>query len=210
MSRIGERRTVKPGRETQAGGRLPRLGMAGGMTLLELVAACAILMVLATVAIPLARVKIVSAREQTLRAHLKEIRDAIDRYKDASDKGLIQAQNGTEGYPPDLQTLVDGVDLTSAGAGQVPGVPVANQQQTPTNTGLGTSTAQTDNTKPPVLHLVFLRKEELVDPMTGTSEWGMRSAQDAPDSTDWGGQDVFDVFSKSSGTALDGTKYSDW
>jgi general secretion pathway protein G len=53
-------------------------------------------------------------------------------------------------------------------------------------------------------------REIPVDPMTGNKDWGMRSVGDDPDSTEWGGTDVFDVYSKSTGTALDGTKYSDW
>jgi general secretion pathway protein G len=57
--------------------------------------------------------------------------------------------------------------------------------------------------------LRFLRKVP-VDPMTGKAEWGMRSMQDDPDSESWGEQNLFDVYSKSEGTALDGTKYKDW
>ncbi len=149
--------------------------VAAGMTLLELILACAILMVLATAAVPLARITVKRRREDLLRYDLRQMRDAIDRYKDAADKGQIQVQVGTEGYPPDLQTLVHGVPLT--------GVVGKN------------------------IH--FLRKVP-VDPMTGNQDWGMRSVQDDTDSTSWGGQDVFDVFTKSSGTALNGTKYSDW
>jgi general secretion pathway protein G len=148
---------------------------AAGMTLLELILACAILMVLATAAVPLARVTVKRHREDSLRYDLRQIRDAIDRFKDASDKGQIQVQAGTEGYPPDLQTLVHGVPLTGVVGKKI--------------------------------H--FLRKIP-VDPMTGTADWGMRSVQDDTDSTSWGGQDVFDVFTKSSGTALNGSKYSDW
>jgi general secretion pathway protein G len=148
---------------------------AAGMTLLELVVACAILMVLATVALPIQRVTLVRNRESRLRYDLREIRDAIDRYKDASDKNLIKVAAGTEGYPPDLQTLVKGVQLTSA----------ADR------------------------HIRFLR-EIPVDPMTGAMDWGLRSAQDDADSNSWGGQDVFDVYTKSSGMGLDGTKYSNW
>jgi general secretion pathway protein G len=85
-----------------------------GLTLLELIVACAILMVLATVAMPMARVTVVRHKEETLRYDLREMRDAIDHYKDDADKNLIQVQAGTEGYPPDLQTLVNGVQLTSA------------------------------------------------------------------------------------------------
>jgi general secretion pathway protein G len=145
------------------------------MTLLELIIACSILMILATVALPLARVTLKRQREADLRRYVIEMRTAIDRYKDASDKNQIQVQAGTEGYPPDLKTLVDGVQLAGA----------------------------------PDRHVRFLRRIP-VDPMTGNTEWGMRSVQDDTDATSWGGQDVFDVYSKSTGTALDGTKYSDW
>jgi len=147
------------------------------MTLLELVVACAVLLVLASVAVPLARVTVIHRKEQTLRADLREMREAIDRYKDDADKGLILIKAGTEGYPPDLETLVAGVQLAGANAkGE---------------------------------HVRYLRAIR-ADPFTGTKEWGKRSVQDDPDSTAWGGQDVFDVYSQAQGTALDGTKYSDW
>ena len=146
-----------------------------GLTLIELILACAILMILATAALPLARVAVVHHKEEMLRYDLRQMRDAIDRFKDAADQNKIQVQAGTEGYPPDLQTLVDGVALNGA--------------------------------QDKKIH--FLR-EIPVDPMTGNKDWGMRSVQDDPDSTEWGGTDVFDVYSKSTGTALDGTKYSDW
>lgn len=146
-----------------------------GMTLLELIVACGILVVLSSMAVPMARVQIKRQKEVELRRDLIEMRDAIDRYKDAADQNLIKVDVGTEGYPPDLQTLVDPVQLAGA----------------------------------PDRRIRFLRKIP-VDPMTGTADWGMRSAQDDADSDSWGGQDVFDVFTKSTGTALDGTKYSDW
>jgi general secretion pathway protein G len=145
------------------------------MTLLELIIACSILMILASVALPLARVTLKRQREAELHHAVREMRTAIDRYKDASDKNQIQVQVGTEGYPPDLKTLVDGVQLAGA----------------------------------PDRHVRFLRRIP-VDPMTGNTEWGLRSVQDDTDATSWGGQDVFDVYSKSTGTALDGTRYSDW
>lgn len=148
---------------------------ASGMTLLELIIACSILMILASVALPLARVTLKRQREADLHRAVIEMRNAIDRYKDASDKNQIQVQAGTEGYPPDLKTLVDGVQLAGA----------------------------------PDRHVRFLRRIPM-DPMTGNTEWGMRSVQDDLDATSWGGQDVFDVYSKSTGTALDGTRYSDW
>jgi general secretion pathway protein G len=146
-----------------------------GMTLLELMVACSILLILAAAAVPLARVSVIRGREQELRSDLREMRDAIDRYKDDADKNLIQVQAGTEGYPVDLETLVNGVQLTGAQDKRVR----------------------------------YLR-EIRTDPMTHNKDWGLRSVQDDPDSTSWGGQDVFDVYSQSTGTALDGTKYSDW
>jgi general secretion pathway protein G len=152
-------------------------GGEAGLTLLELIIACSILMVLATVAMPMARVTVVRHKEETLRYDLREMRDAIDHYKDDADKNLIQVQAGTEGYPPDLQTLVDGVQLTSA-----------------------------QNKDKKVRYLREIPK----DPMTGNQDWGLRSTQDDADSKSWGGQDVFDVYSQSPGTALDRTNYSDW
>ena len=152
-------------------------GCEAGLTLLELIVACSILMVLATVAMPMARVTVVRHKEETLRYDLREMRDAIDHYKDDADKNLIQVQAGTEGYPPNLQTLVDGVQLTSA---------------------------QDKDKK------VRYLREIPKDPMTGNQDWGLRSTQDDADSKSWGGQDVFDVYSQATGTALDGTSYSDW
>jgi general secretion pathway protein G len=143
-----------------------------GFTLLELIIATAILVVLSTMAVPLARLTIQRERERQLRFDLWEMRDAIDRYKDAGDRGGFQIKADSQGYPPDLETLVKGVDV---------------------------------NTK----KVRFLRQIP-VDPMTGTTEWGLRSMQDDPDSDSWGGQGVFDVYTKSTGTALDGTKYKDW
>lgn len=150
-------------------------GSAAGMTILELIVACGILVVLSGMAVPMARVQIKRQREAQLRYDLKEMRNAIDRYKDAADQNLIRVEAGTEGYPPDLQTLVDGVQLAGA----------------------------------PDRHVRFLRQIP-VDLMTGTMDWGLRSVQDDADAASWGGQDVFDVYTKSSGTALDGTKYADW
>lgn len=148
---------------------------AAGMTILELIVACGILVVLSGMAVPMARVQIKRQREGELRYDVLEIRNAIDRYKDAADQNLIRVQAGTEGYPPNLQTLVDGVQLAGA----------------------------SDR------HVRFLRQIP-VDPMTGKTDWGLRSVQDDADATNWGGQDVFDVYTKSTGTALDGTKYADW
>ena len=153
--------------KTKSGGRRQR-----GFTLIELIVSTAILVILTGMVIPIARLSIQREREHELRYDLWMMRDAIDRYKDAADRGAFQIKVGTDGYPPDLDTLVNGIDV----AGK---------------------------------KLRFLRKIP-VDPMTGKAEWGLRSMQDDPDSDSWGGQNVFDVFTKSQGTALDGTKYSEW
>jgi general secretion pathway protein G len=143
-----------------------------GFTLLELIIATLILVVLSTMAVPLARVTITREKERMLRIDLWEMRDAIDRYKDAADRGGFQTKVDSQNYPPDLETLVKGVDVQGK-------------------------------------KIRFLRQIP-IDPMTGTTEWGLRSMQDDPDSDSWGGQSVFDVFTKSQGTGLDGTKYKDW
>jgi general secretion pathway protein G len=164
-----------------------------GLTLIELVLACAMILVLSTAAIPLTRITVKRHREAALRYDLIQMRDAIDRYKDAADKGQIQVAAGTEGYPPDLQTLVHGVPRV--GNSQTAGKPLSS------STFMSNSSANAN--------IRFLR-EIPTDPMTGTKDWGMRSVQDDADATSWGGQDVFDVFTKSAGMALDGSKYSDW
>jgi general secretion pathway protein G len=146
---------------------------ARGFTLLELIVAATILSILTMMALPLARVTIQRAREKELHRALWELRDAIDRYKDATDRQAIQTKVDSGGYPPDLDTLVKGVDLQG-------GKKVRFLRSIPT------------------------------DPMTKSKEWGLRSMQDDPDSDSWGGQSVFDVYTKSEGTALDGTKYKDW
>jgi len=143
-----------------------------GFTLLELIVAATILSILTMMALPLARVTIKRQREKELRRALWEMRDAIDKYKDAADRGAFQIKADSQGYPPDLDTLVKGVDIQGK-------------------------------------KLRFLRRLP-VDPMTNTTEWGLRSVQDDPDSDSWGGQNAFDVYTKSEGEGLDGTKYKDW
>lgn len=145
---------------------------AAGLTLVELMVAIAIVGILMAAAVPIARVQVKREKERELRRALWEMRDAIDRYKDAADRGAFQTKVGSEGYPPDLDTLVKGVDV---------------QGKT----------------------VRFLRRIP-VDPMTGTTEWNLRSMQDEPDSTSWGGQNVFDVATKSEAQAIDGTYYKDW
>jgi general secretion pathway protein G len=145
------------------------------MTLLELIITCAILLVLSSAALPIAKYTIVRQKEAELRGDLLEMRDAIDRYKDAADRNQIRVEIGSEGYPPDLETLATPIQLGTTGETKIR----------------------------------FLRKIP-VDPLTGRTEWGLRAVQDDPDSTSWGGKNVFDVYSKSTATALNGTKYSDW
>src|SRR5207253_2116073 len=171
-----------------------------GLTLLELILTCSILLLLSTLALPIAKyamirekeatlrhnldegwllsreswrtwrsaTPVIREKEATLRHNLDEIREAIDRYKDAADHNQIKVELETEGYPPDLETLVNGVPLGTEGDKKIR----------------------------------FLRKIP-IDPMTGHADWGLRAVQDDPDSTQWGGKDVFDVYSQSTATAMD-------
>jgi general secretion pathway protein G len=151
------------------------LSQAAGMTLLELIIACSILMVLSSMALPIFRYAAIREKESELRYDLRTMRDAIDRYKELAEQHKFRTEVGSDNYPPDLETLVQGVQL---GAG---------------------------NDK----RLRFLRKVP-IDPMTGKTDWGLRASGDDADSTTWGGKNVFDVYSKSTGAALNGTKYGDW
>ncbi len=160
----GETRRRKRGPHTES-----------GFTLLELIIASTILLVLSTAAIPVLRFTMMRAKETELRRDLREMRKAIDKYKDAADSNLVITKVGSNGYPPDLETLVKGVPYGGSG---------------------------TQNVR-------FLRRIP-VDPMTGRAEWSLRSVQDDPDATSWGGDNVFDVHSSSTAVALDGTKYADW
>lgn len=143
-----------------------------GVTLMELIIVVTILSILATAAIPVVKFEVKRSRERQLRADLWEMRRGIDMYKDVADLGGIQTKADSNNYPPDLQTLVDGVEVKDK-------------------------------------KMRFLR-EIPVDPMTGNTDWGLRSNQDAPDSDSFGGQNVYDVYSKSQGTGLNGTKYNTW
>lgn len=150
-----------------------------GYTFVEVIVVTAILLILASAVMPLAQVTSQRQREAELHRGLREMRTAIDKFKDAVDTGQIAASDlepGNEGYPPDLETLVDGVSAANDATGR---------------------------------KLKFLRRIP-IDPMTNRPEWGLRSYQDKPDSSSWGGKNVFDVYTKSTATALDGTKYRDW
>jgi general secretion pathway protein G len=150
-----------------------------GVTYLELVAVATIMMILASAILPLGRVAVRRERELELRRALREIRRGIDAYKGAVDAGQIggtEVKLGSEGYPPDLDTLVKGVNRVGA----------------------------LDR------KLKFMRRIP-VDPMTSSAEWGMRCYQDDSDSNSWCGENVYDVYSKSTAKALDGkTTYNTW
>jgi general secretion pathway protein G len=136
---------------------------AAGYSFIELLVVATLVMILASAIMPLAKVTATRTREAELRRALREMRTAIDHYKDAADLAQIAATElkvGAEGYPPDLETLVEGVAVVNDATGR---------------------------------KLKFLR-----------------SYQDEPDATRWGGQNVFDVYTTFAGTALDGTKYRDW
>lgn len=138
-----------------------------------------IVLLLASAIMPLAKVTKQRMREAELHRALREMRTAIDKYKDAADTGQIGSLDikvGSENYPPDLETLVEGVSAANDATGR---------------------------------KLKFLRRIP-VDPLTHSQEWGLRSYQDKPDATRWGGQNVFDVYTTFDGKALDGTKYRDW
>jgi len=154
-------------------------GGAAGYTFIEMIVVASIMAILATAAMPLTRVTVQRHREITLRRALKEMRTAIDRFKDAADQGRIATIDlpaSGEGYPKDLETLVEGVPLNNDASG---------------------------------VKLKFLRRIP-VDPIMQSSEWQLRSYQDDPDTKSWGGQNVFDVRTRSEARALDGTYYKDW
>jgi general secretion pathway protein G len=160
-------------------GRRRPAAACGGFTFVEALIVTVIVLILASAALPLTKITIQRQKETELRRVLREMRTAIDRYKDAADTGRIPAteiRTGSEGYPPSLEILVEGVELAGDASGR---------------------------------KLKLLRRIP-IDPMTGEAEWGMRSYQDRSDATSWGGQNVYDVFSVSEGTAIDGTKYRDW
>lgn len=182
LSAASNRHTGRPGRLDPSPFTLrssPFHRRQSGFTFVELLVVTTILIILASAAMPLAKVTMQRQRESELRRALREVRTAVDKFKDAVDSGQIASidvRAGSEGYPPDLETLVEGVSVANDASGR---------------------------------KLKFLRKVP-IDPMTSSTEWGLRSYQDKPDSSSWGGQNVYDVYTKSEGTGLDGTKYRDW
>ena len=145
-----------------------------GFTLSELVMVVALIAILSTMVLPVAKFTVKRRKEAELRLALRQMRTAIDEYKRLSDQGMIPVKIGGEGYPEELEELVEGVEL------------------------VGQETKRK-----------FLRRIPM-DPMTKEVEWGLRSYQDDWDSTSWGGENVYDVFTLSESVALDGTEYKDW
>jgi general secretion pathway protein G len=163
-----------------AGLRRRRKNQAG-LTLVELIVAFSILLILTTMAMPAARYQVRRQREKALSEDLHEMRAAIDKYKDLCDQGKVQAGDpDAYCYPPTLEILVDGAKLANTISGN----------------------GQTGKMR-------FLRRIPK-DPFTGDTDWGKRSMQDEPTSNSWGGQNVFDVYSKTMDKASDGTPYSEW
>jgi len=170
---------TKDGPRTKAQGPRAFPGQQSGFTFIEILVVSTIILILASAIMPLARVTATRQREMELRRDLREIRTAIDKFEDAATAMQISPLDlkpDGEGYPADLDILVEGV--------------TANNDQTGRK-------------------LKFLRRVP-VDPMTHSTEWGMRSYQDEADATRWGGQNVYDVYTKFDGTAIDGSKYKDW
>jgi len=151
-----------------------------GFTLTEMLVTLTIVAILAAVALPLAKTAIKREKEIELRRNLRIMREAIDAYKRLADENKIEVDDESEGYPPDLETLVNGVEIIE-------------DKEAEGKTKI----------------IKFLRRIPK-DPMTNSYDWGLRSYQDERMTDVWGGENVFDVYTKSPGTALDGSKYKDW
>jgi general secretion pathway protein G len=207
--------------------RVKHMKQQRGFSLIELVITITVLTILTMGVLPLVKVSVKRQKEQQLRDTLRQIRTAIDEFHrdtigmvctgvaltpqqqaqqqqnafiDPRSKVVISdctifGVDNPDHYPPDLETLVNGVNVlprgTTGGRGQ--------QGVAATEVGGQLSTKQK----------VYLRGLP-VDPMTGKADWDFRSSYDAPDAGSWGGENVFDVRSKSKDTALNGEKYSDW
>lgn len=154
-----------------------------GFTLTEMLVTLTILAILATAIMPLAKTAVKREKEIELRRNLRLIREATDAYKKLADEKKIEFDEDSYGYPPDLETLVNGVEVEVEEEGE-----------------------DRSSSKRIVKFLRRIPK----DPMTNSYDWGLRSYQDEYDSDVWGGENVYDIYTKSLGTALDGTKYKEW
>lgn len=153
-----------------------------GFTLVEMIIVLSIVAVLALSALPLGKMAVKRSNEIELARALRTLREAIDAYKKMADEKKFQFDEDTEGYPPTLETLVKGVEVQAKDAQGKAGAKKT---------------------------VKFLRRIPK-DPMTDSYDWGLRSYQDDFDSDVWGEENVYDVYTKSPNTALDGTKYKDW
>lgn len=201
-----------------------------GFSLIELVITVTVLTILTLGAMPLVKVSVKRQREQQLRDTLRQLRTAIDEFhrdtiglncaaggiQPGGGAGIPQMQVGQidprskvvisdctifgvdnpDHYPPDLDTLVSGVNVMPRGVGPAGGAGAPGVKATEVGQ---LSTKQK----------VYLRAIP-IDPMTGKADWDFRSSYDPADSDSWGGENVFDVRSKSKETSLNGEKYSDW
>ena len=211
-----------PGRRVTLSG--VRRAQNSGFSLIELVITISVLTILTFSVVPLLKISVKRQKEQQLRAYLRQMRTAIDefhrdtvgmqcastgggqpvavpsQYLDPRSKVVVSdctifGVDNPDRYPPDLETLVNGVNvIPRTGAG---GRGVAGVNATEVGSELATKKK------------VYLRSIP-IDPMTGEADWDLRSCYDSPDSGSWGGENVFDVRSKSKATALNGEKYSDW
>ena len=209
----------------------PRRSSQGGWTLIELVITMTVLAILSMGVIPMVKTAVKRQREQQLREALREMRDAIkDFHRDALNSPYLDApqlqqqvqqqqQQQQATVPPDPRSKMAIADKTLFGVDNpdryppkletlVEGVSVAPRVQQVGGTDINKNLLDQQST------LAFKKKTYLrkipVDPITGKAEWGMRSCYDSPDSGSWGGENVFDVYSLSQETALNGQKYSDW
>jgi general secretion pathway protein G len=153
-----------------------------GFTLIEMIITLSLVAILALAALPLGKIAVKRADEIELQRALRLMREAIDAYKKLADEKKIEVEEDTEGYPPTLETLVEGVEVQG----------------------------QDDQGKAGAKKTVKFLRRIPKDPMTDTYDWGLRSYQDDFDSDVWGEENVYDVYTKSPAIALDGTKYRDW
>ena len=210
-------------------GRFGAKNNRSGFTLIELVITITVLTILTMGVVPLLKLSVKRQREQQLHDALRQMRTAIDEFhrdtagmtctgttvtggppppvdprsKVAISDCTIFGVDNPDRYPPDLQTLVDGVNVIPRG-----GTGVATKGLESTGTS-STNTNSVLDSQASTKKKVYLRGIP-IDPMTGKPEWEFRSCYDSPDSGSWGGENVFDVRSKSKETALNGEKYSDW